>query len=389
MKRILFICTLILCVLCPINLSAGNFWKTLGRIFGGIAESAGGAIIQQSCVSQGYSQEESAKMTRDFMETLGANTQNVDRGLAYMNASDRYERQNIVKDVVFDFVGEVSDNPKLVEKFRQITDAQVTYLSERGKAMTDEERQAAFDKRTRAYADILYDTYQEVKDARAKHLAEKMRIKQKLIEQGYDSDMAVEVAGNILAIQNSKMSTQEKERLLQKYEFIGSPREIQNNVAQVLQNNDTENMLVAQKLEEAERQRKLEEEQKEAERRAAEERKQAIEKMTSIIPDYQFDVVELSDTQKQQLDEVAQILQKYSDVSILLTGHTCKVGYKNINMKKGLQRANLAKEYLVEKGVAEHQIQVDSKGELEPIAENNTREGRAQNRRIEISILSE
>lgn len=150
------------------------------------------------------------------------------------------------------------------------------------------------------------------------------------------------------------------------------------------QEEERQQKLEAERLE-AER---LEAERREAERRAAEEKKQAIEKIASIIPnDYKFDVVELSDTQKQQLDEVAEVLNKYTDVSVLLIGHTCKIGYKSINMKKGLQRANVAKDYLISKGVAEQQIQVDSKGELQPIANNNTREGRAQNRRIEIMIV--
>ncbi|MCQ2285328.1 MAG: OmpA family protein [Bacteroidales bacterium] len=132
---------------------------------------------------------------------------------------------------------------------------------------------------------------------------------------------------------------------------------------------------------------RLERERIEAERRAAEEKKVSIEKISNVVLcEYKFDVVELSDSQKQELDKVAEVMNKYNDVSILLTGHTCKIGYKNINQRKGLQRANGAKDYLVGKGIAEERIQTDSKGELEPIADNNTFEGRAKNRRVEISI---
>ena len=132
---------------------------------------------------------------------------------------------------------------------------------------------------------------------------------------------------------------------------------------------------------------RLERERIEAERRAAEEKKVAIEKISNVVLcEYKFDVVELSDSQKQELDKVAEVMNKYNDVSILLTGHTCKIGYKNINQRKGLQRANGAKDYLVGKGIAEERIQTDSKGELEPIADNTTFEGRAKNRRVEISI---
>lgn len=155
--------------------------------------------------------------------------------------------------------------------------------------------------------------------------------------------------------------------------------------------NNSEAERLEQERLEAERleQERLEAERIEAERRAAEEKKQAIEKVVSTVPnDYKFDVVELSDSQKLQLDEVAAVLKKYPDVTVLLTGHTCKIGYKSINMKKGLERANMAKDYLLEKGVREQQIQVESKGELEPITTNSTPEGRAENRRIEISLIN-
>lgn len=386
MKRIILQSIILMVTIAiPIDMIAGNFWKGVGRALSSIAEAATGAVIQQSCVKSGYSAEESAQMTRDFMEVLGANTQNVERGLSYVNASDKYEKQNIVKDVVFDFAGDVSGNTQFVETFRQMTDAQLTYLSAKKNATSDEERQNAFNERTRTYADIFYDTYQEAKEVHAKHLAEKKNISRKLIEQGYDSNLAMEVAGNIIAITNSEMDEAEKERLLKRYDFIASSTELQNTVEEIV--NEKEDIEAKRKKEEMERQR-LEEERKEAERRAAEEKNNAINRLTSIIPcGYKFDTIELSDTQKNELQEVINIMIKYEDLSILLTGHTCKIGYKSINQKKGLQRADIVKKYLVENGVAESRITTDSKGETQPIADNNTQVGRSQNRRVEISIV--
>lgn len=386
------------CLMLPISARAdwGSFFKGLARAASG---AVAGAILEQSCVADGYSKEEAKRMTNDFFNAIEVNTNNVNKGIDFIEAESRYDRQNIIKDVVFDFAAEMTDDPtskRLIQHYRQEADAQITYLSEREKATTDEERKAAFDKRTRTYANLYYNAYQDAKEAHARHLAEKLQIKKKLMQKGYDDSMADEVAGSILAVQKSDLSQSEKEEILRSYDFIGSTSEIQYAAKQVANDNsnsDAEALARQQEAErqriEAERQRKLEEERKEAERRAAEEKRIALEKIVTIAPcDYTFDVIGLSVIQKQQLDEVADILKKYPDVSVLLTGHTCKIGYKSINMKKGLERANAAKDYLLEKGVPEQQIQVESKGELEPISDNNTKEGRAQNRRVVISLIN-
>ena len=74
-------------------------------------------------------------------------------------------------------------------------------------------------------------------------------------------------------------------------------------------------------------------------------------------------------------------MDKYPDLTITIVGHTCKIGYKNINLKKGLKRAENAKAYLIEQGISENRISVDSKGETEPRSDINS-----ENRRIEITV---
>lgn len=74
--------------------------------------------------------------------------------------------------------------------------------------------------------------------------------------------------------------------------------------------------------------------------------------------------------------------------SIHLTGHADDVGNNNSNYYLGLWRAGAVKDFLIEEGVDADKIQVFSKGEIEPIATNNTPEGKGKNRRVEVQILN-
>lgn len=85
------------------------------------------------------------------------------------------------------------------------------------------------------------------------------------------------------------------------------------------------------------------------------------------------------------LDDVAERVIK-SGEKISLTGHTDNTGSAEYNMKLGQQRADVIKAYLVSKGVAASQVTAISKGQNDPIADNNTDSGRAKNRRTELYI---
>jgi OOP family OmpA-OmpF porin len=71
---------------------------------------------------------------------------------------------------------------------------------------------------------------------------------------------------------------------------------------------------------------------------------------------------------------------------VTVVGHTDSVGSAAYNAKLSLRRANAVKAYLVTKGVPVKLISVEGHGLREPVASNDTAEGRAQNRRAEISI---
>lgn len=370
----------------PANAQNGKFKNWLKNT----AQFVSAAVFEQTCEYAGYSKEESQQMTRDLCTALGANTTNIERGLNYVAASDKYEKQNVIKDYAFDLAGDVSGNYQMVESFRALTDANLTYLHDKSTATSNEKRKLAFAKLTRAYADVFYDTYQYGKSQRAKRLAEKLKMEQKLTSQGMDASMANDIAGSLIAVQNSKDLTQEE-----KEEYFNSfGLDLDANVIAAVASEDNEysEEYLKQQEEEARKIKEEEERKKEEERKRqeAEARRVALAKLgNTSIPTYSFDNVDLVEEQMLQLDTIADIMKKYDDIQLSIIGHTCKIGYKSINLKKGLKRAEQCKIYLVEKGIAESRITTDSKGELAPKYDNKTLLGRAQNRRVEISIIEQ
>lgn len=84
--------------------------------------------------------------------------------------------------------------------------------------------------------------------------------------------------------------------------------------------------------------------------------------------------------------ELKNYLNKYPDKKVNITGHTDNIGKASSNLSFGLKRATNVKNYFVSKGIPTTIIKVESKGESAPVASNDTKEGRAKNRRIEIIV---
>jgi peptidoglycan-associated lipoprotein len=105
---------------------------------------------------------------------------------------------------------------------------------------------------------------------------------------------------------------------------------------------------------------------------------------------FKFGKFELPDQAKARLDEmVNQLKADPKGIFIEIEGHTDNVGAKTLNEKLGLERAEAVKRYLYEQHqVPLHKINVISYGEDKPVAPNNKRDGRAQNRRVVIKVLS-
>jgi len=105
---------------------------------------------------------------------------------------------------------------------------------------------------------------------------------------------------------------------------------------------------------------------------------------------FKFGKTMLPDEAKSKIDQmVAQLKQDPKNVFIEIEGHTDNVGDKVVNEKIGLERATAVQRYLYEQyQIPLHKMNVISYGEDKPIAPNKTKDGRAQNRRVVIKVLS-
>ena len=105
---------------------------------------------------------------------------------------------------------------------------------------------------------------------------------------------------------------------------------------------------------------------------------------------FKFGKVDLPDEAKQKIDEmVSHMKADPKNIFIEIEGHTDNVGSKVYNEKLGMERAEAVKRYLYEAHqVPLHKINVISYGEDKPVSPNNTKEGRAQNRRVVIKVLA-
>ncbi|MBO1110829.1 outer membrane protein OmpA [Bordetella petrii] len=102
---------------------------------------------------------------------------------------------------------------------------------------------------------------------------------------------------------------------------------------------------------------------------------------------FDFDKSTLKPEGRQLLDQVAQQAQGIDLETIIAVGHTDSIGTEKYNQGLSERRAASVKAYLVSKGVDPNRIYTEGKGELQPVASNKTREGRAQNRRVEIEVV--
>ncbi|MFH0258431.1 OmpA family protein [Vibrio rumoiensis] len=100
---------------------------------------------------------------------------------------------------------------------------------------------------------------------------------------------------------------------------------------------------------------------------------------------FEHNSVELTSDAKSSLDPVVTYLEQRPEINVAVIGYTDSTGAAEYNQKLSEKRAQKAADYLTENGIDESRINVEGKGEENPIADNSTAEGREQNRRIEIT----
>ena len=102
-----------------------------------------------------------------------------------------------------------------------------------------------------------------------------------------------------------------------------------------------------------------------------------------------FDNYKLSDEAKAALDGfAAKVIKKNVGAYLEIQGYTDNIGSESYNLSLGYKRAEKVMKYLAsEKGFPLHRMNVTSYGEYKPIADNSTREGRAQNRRVALVLM--
>ncbi|MBR4710942.1 MAG: OmpA family protein [Clostridia bacterium] len=103
---------------------------------------------------------------------------------------------------------------------------------------------------------------------------------------------------------------------------------------------------------------------------------------------FDFNKSTLRPEAKASLDKFAAEMSDMKETGITVYGHTDNVGSEAANRKISLQRAESVGNYLNSKGIAKSRITMQGMGYDQPVADNSTEAGRAQNRRVEVFITA-
>lgn len=121
---------------------------------------------------------------------------------------------------------------------------------------------------------------------------------------------------------------------------------------------------------------------------------QVVETETVVCPpkinlhiNFKFDSSEIEEESKPRVNDFSEFLKCTPEYKANIIGHTDSTGSDAYNLKLSDRRANAVRDMIVKYGVPADKISTTAKGETEPVATNKTKEGRAQNRRIEAELI--
>jgi OOP family OmpA-OmpF porin len=109
--------------------------------------------------------------------------------------------------------------------------------------------------------------------------------------------------------------------------------------------------------------------------------------MVNLHINFEFDSYEVDAMSHNNIQDFADFLVMYPEYSAKIVGHTDSIGTEEYNQKLSENRAEAVKNLLVEKGADANKITSSGMGETSPTADNSTKEGRAENRRIEAELI--
>ncbi len=111
-----------------------------------------------------------------------------------------------------------------------------------------------------------------------------------------------------------------------------------------------------------------------------------FEKISIDSGNFELNSAELTPEGQQEADRLAVLMNEHPEAKVELVGYTDSLGAASYNQKLSEKRAQAVADALTEQGVDSSRITVRGEGENNPIASNDTKEGRAKNRRVEILV---
>ena len=318
--------------------------------------------------------------------SVGLSTADVDRYDRWVTG-DKYDKQDMALDAITNVATSFApDNANLINALSDLVKVNNQYNKDKGSNQT-----AAISKRNIDLANIVFDAAWEKNENRKQYVSENLDLSSVLSDAGFEDNRvdANELAGVVLSIQNNDSMTQEEKN--QWYRDLGIKNPEQTVVKTVNKVNSMTDKQIAESLQPVQTGPTPEEiaAREAAERREREriEKENAIASVNQTVVDsYKFDITDLTQEQKNDLDRIADVMQKYNDLNVEIKGHTCNIGYKSVNKRVGLRRAEAAKNYLISEGISGDRISIISEGEESPVVDNSNADSRKANRRIEFAI---